>query len=47
MKKSYSNFEDKPWKWSGKTIRKAYMTNLMQAIIEYGYKVKAIRFNDG
>lgn len=38
---------DKPWQQSGKPIRQAYMTDLLNAIIESGEKVKAIRFQHG
>lgn len=44
---AYEEFQDKPWQQSGKTIRKAYMTDLLNAVIESGEKVKAERFNNG
>ena len=44
---AYKEFQDKPWQQSGKTIRKAYMTDLINAVIESGEKVKAERFNNG
>lgn len=47
MEDAYLNFEDKPWQQSGKTVRKAYMTDLLNAIIESGKKVKAERFHNG
>ena len=47
MKEAYSSFDDKPWQQSGKTVRKAYMTDLLNAIIENGGKVKAIHFKNG
>lgn len=47
MEDAYLNFEDKPWQQSGKTVRKAYMTDLLNAIIESGKEVKAIRFHNG
>ena len=47
MESSYEEYNDKPWQQSGKTIRKAYMTDLLNAIIESGRKVKAVRFNGG
>ena len=34
--RDYEAYRDKPWKQSGKTIRKAYMTDLLQAVIESG-----------
>lgn len=47
MEDAYLNFEDKPWQQSGKTVRKAYMTDLLNAVIESGKKVKAERFHNG
>lgn len=47
MENAYRQFEDKPWQQSGKTVRKAYMTDLLNAIIESGKKVKAIHFQNG
>lgn len=47
MENAYLNFEDKPWQQSGKTVRKAYMTDLLNAIIESGKEVKAICFHNG
>ena len=47
MEKAYGEYEDKPWQQSGKTVRKAYMTDLLNAIIESGRSVKAIHFNNG
>lgn len=47
MADAYLHFEDKPWKQSGKTVRKAYMTDLLEAIIEAGHPVKAERFHNG
>lgn len=47
MEDAYLNFEDKPWQQSGKTVRKAYMTDLLNAIIESGKNVKAKRFHNG
>lgn len=47
MDDAYLHFEDKPWKQSGKTVRKAYMTDLLEAIIESGHPVKAERFCNG
>ena len=44
---AYEEFQDKPWQQSGKTIRKAYMTDLLNAVIESGENVKAERFNNG
>lgn len=47
MNEAYTEFEDKPWQQSGKTVRKAYMTDLLQAVIESGHPVKAERFCNG
>lgn len=47
MDRDYLEYRDKPWKQSGKSIRKAYMTDLLQAIIENGNKVKAECFKGG
>lgn len=47
MESAYREFEDRPWQQSGKTVRKAYMTDLLNAVIEAGQKVKAVHFNNG
>lgn len=47
MESAYKEFENKPWQQSGKTVRKAYMTDLLNAIIESGRKVKAVHFKNG
>ena len=47
MEAAYKEFEDKPWQQSGKTVRKAYMTDLLNAMIEAGKEVKAVHFNNG
>lgn len=47
LEEAYKNFIDKPWQQSGKTIKKAYMTDLLNALIESGKKVHAERFNHG
>lgn len=44
---AYKNYQDKPWQQSGKTVRKAYMTDLLNALIEAGESVKAVHFNNG
>lgn len=38
---------DKPWQQSGKPVRQAYMTDLLNAVIESGRKVQAVRFRHG
>lgn len=47
MNAAYADFEDEPWQQSGKPVRKAYMTDLLQAVIESGRPVKAERFCNG
>ncbi len=47
MEKAYIEFDNKPWQQSGKTVRKAYMTDLLNAVIESGRAVKAVHFNNG
>lgn len=47
LSEAYENYMDKPWQQSGKTVKKAYMTDLLNAIIESGKQVKAIRFVNG
>lgn len=40
-------YADKPWQQSGKTAPKAYMTDILNAVIESGQPVKAEKFNNG
>lgn len=47
MKEAYRLPADQPWQQSGKVVKKAYMTDLLNAIIESGKEVKAIHFNNG
>lgn len=47
LERDREEYMDKPWKQSGKTIRKAYMTDLLQAVIESGRHVKAELFDNG
>lgn len=47
MEAAYKEYENKPWQQSGKTVRKAYMTDLLNAIIESGRRVKAVHFDNG
>ena len=48
MRDAHENFaKDEPWQQSGKPVSKAYMTDLLNAIIESGREVKAIHFNNG
>lgn len=47
MEEAYRSFENKPWQQSGKTVRKAYMTDLLNALIEAGEHVRAEHFHNG
>lgn len=47
MKDAYSTYSEKPWQQSGKTAKQAYMTDLLNALIEDGETIKAVRFNHG
>lgn len=47
MDEAYKNYMDKPWQQSGKPVKKAYMTDLLNALIESDYIVKARRFCNG
>lgn len=47
MNEAYKLPVDQPWQQSGKVVKKAYMTDLLNAIIESGKEVKAIHFNNG
>lgn len=47
LEDAYQKYQDKPWQQSGKTIRKAYMTDLLNALIESGEQVKAVHFQNG
>lgn len=47
MRQDYDEYQNKPWKQSGKTIRQAYMTDLLQAVIEADEAVKAQIFSHG
>jgi len=41
------DYRDKPWQQSGKTVQKAYMTDLLNAVIESGERIRAERFRNG
>jgi L-glutamine-phosphate cytidylyltransferase len=43
----YAEYLHKPWKQSGKHIRQAYMTDLLQSLIEGGFTVSAEKFSNG
>ncbi len=47
MEEAYEKYDDKPWQQSGKPVRKAYMTDLLNALIKSGEEVKAVHFNHG
>lgn len=47
MDKAYASYMDRPWQQSGKTVKKAYMTDLLNALIENGQEVKGICFEKG
>ena len=47
METAYKNYGNRPWQQSGKTAKEAYMTDLLNAIIESGRTVKAVHFNNG
>jgi len=47
MESAYKEFGNRPWQQSGKTVRKAYMTDLLNAIIGLGKDVKAVHFKNG
>lgn len=45
--RDYVAYQDRAWKQSGKKIRQAYMTDLLQALIEDGAAVQAVEFQNG
>lgn len=47
MNEAYKLPAYQPWQQSGKVVKKAYMTDLLNAIIESGRQVKAVHFNNG
>lgn len=47
LEAAYREYLDKPWQQSGKTVKKAYMTDLLNAVIESGRPVKAEIFHNG
>ena len=44
---AYDEFLDRPWQLSGKKIRQAYMTDMLQALIKRGEKIFAREFRGG
>ena len=47
MENAYTLGADQPWQQSGKPVRKAYMTDLLQALIQKGERVRAVPFCHG
>lgn len=47
LEEAYKHFQKMPWQQSGKPVKKAYMTDLLNAVIESGKKVKAKKFSGG
>lgn len=47
MEKAHTLDENQPWQQSGKPVRKAYMTDLLQALIEENEPVMAVAFHHG
>ena len=47
MDDAHRYYSDKPWQQSGKPAKKAYMTDLLNALIEKGELVKAVHFQHG
>lgn len=45
--KNYELYLDRPWQQSGKTIKKAYMTDLLNALIADGKEIQAVKFVNG
>ncbi|MFX0139805.1 MAG: NTP transferase domain-containing protein [Candidatus Hodarchaeota archaeon] len=45
--KYYDQYYNKPWQISGKTLKDAYITDILQALIENGYNVNAVKVNNG
>lgn len=47
MDRAHNLADNVPWQQSGKPVKKAYMTDLIQAIIDTGEKVQAVQFHHG
>lgn len=47
MGRAHAEYQDKPWQQSGKPAKQAYMTDLLNALIESGREVKAVHFRNG
>jgi choline kinase len=46
-RKYKDKFWNKPWQVSGRPLRQAYMTDMLQALIEEGYEVMAAKTKNG
>ncbi len=47
MDEAHKLGDDVPWQQSGKPVKKAYMTDLLQAVVQSGEKVRAVPFHHG
>ena len=47
INEAHKESENKPWQQSGNTVKKAYMTDLLNAVIKTGQNVKAVHFSNG
>lgn len=47
MEQAHKLGENVPWQQSGRPVKKAYMTDLLQAIIQAGEKVRFVPFHHG
>lgn len=47
MDKARAEYKNKPWQQSGKPVQQAYMTDLLNALIEAGEQVKAVHTQNG
>ena len=47
MEEAHKYYKDKAWQQSGKSVMQAYMTDLLNALIQSGAEVKAIHFTNG
>ncbi|MBM6823066.1 hypothetical protein H5986_10390 [Fusobacterium mortiferum] len=47
LERDSEEYSNKAWQQSGKNIKQAYMTDLLQALIEDKEEVKAIEFENG
>lgn len=47
LETAYKRAPDEPWQQSGRPVRQAYMTDLLQALIQSGRTVRAEHFHNG